>query len=66
VKLKSITVRQKRGGSSIGGHYGGRKSFSRGRGRGRGGEVKCYACGKTWHMSWECPEKKKDGEAHIS
>jgi hypothetical protein len=22
--------------------------------------VKCYACGKTWHMSWDCPEKKKD------
>jgi hypothetical protein len=31
--------------------------------------VKCYACGKTWHMSWECPERKKKeggGEAHIS
>jgi hypothetical protein len=30
--------------------------------------VKCYAYGKTGHMSWECPEKKKDGggEAHIS
>jgi hypothetical protein len=29
--------------------------------------VKCYACGKPWHMSWECPEKKKEGggEAHI-
>jgi hypothetical protein len=30
--------------------------------------VKCYACGKTWHMSWECPERKNAGvkEAHIS
>jgi hypothetical protein len=29
--------------------------------------VKCYACGKTRHMSWECPEKKnaRVGEAHI-
>jgi hypothetical protein len=30
--------------------------------------VKCYACGKTWHMSCECLEKKNagGGEAHIS
>jgi hypothetical protein len=31
--------------------------------------VRCYACGKTRHMSWECPERKKKeggGEAHIS
>jgi hypothetical protein len=29
--------------------------------------VKCYAYGKTRHMSWECPERKKEGgEAHIS
>jgi hypothetical protein len=30
--------------------------------------VKCYACGKTWHMSWECLKKKNEagGEAHIS
>jgi hypothetical protein len=29
--------------------------------------VKCYACVKTWHMFWECPEKKNAGvkEAHI-
>jgi hypothetical protein len=40
----------------------------RGRQRGRGGEVKCYAGGKTRNMSWECPEKKKygGGEDHIS
>jgi hypothetical protein len=36
-----------REGSSRGRQYGGRNSFPRGRGRGRGGEVKCYACGKT-------------------
>jgi hypothetical protein len=30
--------------------------------------VKFYACGKTWHISWEYPEKNKyeGGEAHIS
>jgi hypothetical protein len=31
--------------------------------------VRCYACGKTWNMSWECPERKKKeggGESHIS
>jgi hypothetical protein len=35
---------------------------------GRGGEVKCYACGKIGHVSWECFEKKnaRGREAHIS
>jgi hypothetical protein len=68
LKMESITVQTEKGGSSRGGNYGGRSYFPRGRGRGRGGEVKCYACGKTWHMSWECPEKKNagTGEAHIS
>jgi hypothetical protein len=30
--------------------------------------VKCYACGKTRHMSWEFTERKNTGggEAHIS
>jgi hypothetical protein len=56
-----------RGGSYQGRQYGGRNSFPRGRGRGRGGEIRCYACGKTRHMSWECLEKNKEGgEAHIS
>jgi hypothetical protein len=54
-----------RGGSSQGRQDGGRSS-SRGRGRSRG-KLRCYARGKTRHMSWECPEKKKEGggEAHI-
>jgi hypothetical protein len=41
-----------RGGIYKGGYSRGRNPFPRGRGRGIGGEVKCYACGKTWHMSW--------------
>jgi hypothetical protein len=28
--------------------------------------VRCYACGKIGNMSWDCPERKKGGEAHIS
>jgi hypothetical protein len=47
-----------RGGSSRERQGGGRSS-SKGRGRREQGEVRCYACGKTRHMSWECPEKKK-------
>jgi hypothetical protein len=56
-----------RGGSSRGRQDGGRSS-SRGGGRGRGGEVRCYTCGKAGHKSWECLERKKEGEgeAHIS
>jgi hypothetical protein len=55
----------KRGGSSRGRQDGGRSSS---RGRGRGGEVRCYTYGKAGHKSWECPERKKEGEgeAHIS
>ena len=55
-------------GESFRGRQSGGRSYSRGRGRSRGGEVRCYSCGKTWHMSWECLEKKKQGggKAHIS
>jgi hypothetical protein len=49
-KSKDETVKpdspSERGGSSRGRQRSGRSS-SRGRGRSRGGEVRCYACGKT-------------------
>ena len=34
-------------------NIGGRLA-SRGRGSGRGGQVRCYTCGKFSHMSWYC------------
>jgi hypothetical protein len=55
-----------KGGSSK--EHGGRSSFPGGRGRDRGGEVRFYACGKTGHAYWECPERKKEtkgGDVHI-
>ena len=36
--------------------FRGRRSFQRGLGRGRNYEVRCYTCGKTRHMSWDCLE----------
>jgi len=57
-----------KGGGSKEGNHRGINSFPRIRGKGRGGEVRCYAYGKTIHIFWECLEIKKDdrrGEAHI-
>jgi hypothetical protein len=71
-KPKTVTEKShshiERGGSSRGRQYGGRNCFHRGRIRGIGGEVRRYDCGKTRHMSWECPERNKEGggEDHIS
>jgi hypothetical protein len=52
-----------KGGSSKEGQHGGRSSFSKGRGRvrARGGEVRCYTCGKSGNKSWECLEINKEG-----
>jgi hypothetical protein len=51
--------------SPRGGESRGERFFSRGRGRGR--EIMCYTCGKTGHMSWDCPENKSTNQrgAHI-
>jgi hypothetical protein len=52
-----------KGGSSTEGQYGGRSSFSMGRGRriARGGIVKCYTYGKEGHKYWECLDRKREG-----
>jgi hypothetical protein len=58
-----------RGGSSQGREYADKNTFSqaKGGGRGRGGEIKCFVCGNIRHISFECPDRKRDGgEAHIS
>jgi hypothetical protein len=67
-RLKNHTVTWKEEEVPEEDRVGGGRSSSRGRGRSRGGEVICYACGKTRHVSWECLKKKKEGggEAHIS
>jgi hypothetical protein len=67
MRLRNHTITQKKEEVPRGRQGGGISSY-RGRGRSRGGEVRCYACGKTEHMSWKCPERKKEGggEAHIS
>jgi hypothetical protein len=43
----------------------GRNFFSRGRGRG-GGEIRCYTCGKTGHMSWDCLENKPASQRNVN
>lgn len=48
-----------RGGSS-GGRGGGRGGGGRGGGRGGGGKRACFNCGDEAHMSWECPQPKKE------
>jgi hypothetical protein len=66
---KKPQTQPERGGSSQGRQYADRNTFPRvrGRGRGRGGEVKCFVCGKIRHKSYECPDRKKDGgETHIA
>jgi hypothetical protein len=58
-----------RGGSSRRGQYADRNTFpqARGRGRGRGGEIKCFTCGKNGHKSYECPYRRKEGgETHVA
>jgi hypothetical protein len=66
---KKPQTQPERGGSSQGRQYADRNIFprARGRGRGKGGEVKCFVCGKIVHKSYEGPNKRKDGgETHLA
>jgi hypothetical protein len=66
---KKPQTQHERGGSSQREKYDDRNNFhqARGRGRGRGGEVKCFVCGKNGHKSYECLDRKKEGgETHIA
>jgi hypothetical protein len=66
---KKPQTQHERGIISQRGQYADRNTFphTRGRGRGRGGEMKCFTCGKNGHKSYECPDRKKEGgETHIS
>jgi hypothetical protein len=58
---KKPQTQHERGGSSLRGKYANIITFPRvgGRGRGRGGEVKCFVCGKNIHKSYEFPDRKK-------
>ena len=45
-------------------------SFQRGGFRGSGGrgwnrEIRCYTCGETGHMSWDCPRNKSIGQRNF-
>ena len=42
-----------------------RGGFRGGRGRGQNREVRCYTCGQTGHMSWDCPRNKYTGQRHV-
>ena len=80
---KKPQTRPERGGSSQRGKYAEQRGQyteqrggyadnntfprTRGRGRGRGGVITCFTCGKNWHKSYECLDKKKEsGETHIA
>jgi hypothetical protein len=53
-EVEGSKSQKNRGENYRGGDSRGRRPFP----RGRGGEINCYAYGKTCRMSWECPENK--------
>ena len=62
----SITFKYEFESSSSSGQSFQRGGVIGGRGRGRNREVRCYTCGETGHMSWDCPRNKSIGHRNVN
>ena len=61
---RNFKYESKSSSSSVQSFQGG--IFGGGGGRGRSREVRCYTCGETGHMSWDCPRNKSTGQRDVN